>query len=220
MPYKAQASSINLQNIITLTNQEREKQGLNGLTINNILTSAAQAKAQDMISRGYFEHTGPDGKQPWDWIKNAGYNYTYAGENLAIDFENAEDVVKAWMASSSHRDNIIDSNYTDIGIGIAQGEYKERQSIIIVQMFGAPLGLSAGSGEDSVKKAIDNNENRESLIMFLRQKSKLFVNIFKNTLFNKFSQKKGNDIFFSKKEEGNSLFTLQTIFTGILNFAF
>lgn len=228
MPHRAHASSINLQNIVKLTNYEREKLGLSTLTINNILTSAAQAKAQDMISGDYFEHTGPDGRQPWDWIKNAGYSYIFAGENLAIDFRNAEDVMKAWMKSETHKDNIIDSNYSEIGIGVAQGNYKGRQSIIVVQMFGTPdeKTKSQSNSEDN-SQLVNETQNSENLITFLRKKSKLFVNVFKNSLFNKFypesfsfAQDKENNLFFGKEEKENSLFRLQAIFTGLLDFVF
>ncbi len=218
LPRKVQASSINSQNIIDFTNSEREKNGLDTLSISNILASAAQEKAQDMISRGYFEHTGPDGKKPWDWIKNAGYSYIYAGENLAIDFRSAEGVVKAWMESEAHKDNIIDSDYKEIGIGVAQGDYKGKNSIIVVQMFGSPDNKVKSQNSSSDNSQLVQNSS-ENIVSFLKKRSSLFVNVFKNSLLNNLPKEKENNILFGS-EEGNSLLTIQAVFTGIMGFVF
>jgi hypothetical protein len=108
-----------------------------------MLDAAAQAKADDMAAKGYFSHTGPDGKEPWAWIKEAGYSYQYAGENLAVRFTDSADVVNAWMASPTHRANIVKPAYTEIGVGIAQGEFQGQPATYVVQYFGAPRGAPA-----------------------------------------------------------------------------
>jgi hypothetical protein len=130
------ASNITQTNIITLTNQERSAVGLNTLTPNAKLAAAAQAKAENMFQEQYWDHFGPNGETPWQFITAAGYNYVYAGENLAKGFRTAEGVVEAWMASPTHRDNILSANYKDIGVAIMTGELLGTETTLVVQMFG------------------------------------------------------------------------------------
>ncbi|MBI2099860.1 MAG: CAP domain-containing protein [Candidatus Vogelbacteria bacterium] len=124
--------------LVSLTNQRREAARLPNLEVSPILTAAAQQKAADMAARGYFSHQDPSGAPPWDWLRRAGYTYDFAGENLAINFIDSADVVRAWMESPTHRDNIIRSTYTQIGIGVANGYYQGRPSMFVVQFFGRP----------------------------------------------------------------------------------
>lgn len=130
------SSAITPVNIISLTNESRQSQGLSELTENSLLDTAAQSKADDMLTKGYFSHNTPDGKTPWDFITTAGYNYITAGENLAVNFSEAENVEVAWMNSPGHRANILNKNYQEIGIGISQGQYQGHSAIFVVQMFG------------------------------------------------------------------------------------
>ena len=130
------ASNITPANIISLTNQERSAAGLNTLSTNSKLAAAAQAKAQNMFDEQYWDHYGPNGETPWQFITGAGYNYVYAGENLAKGFRTAEGVVEAWMASPTHRDNIVSRNYKDIGVAVMTGELLGKETILVVQMFG------------------------------------------------------------------------------------
>jgi hypothetical protein len=122
-----------------LTNQEREAQNLPALTVNPLLNEAAQMKANDMAANSYFAHTSPDGKTPWYWLQQAGYDYQYAGENLAINFSDSKDVTNAWMASPEHKANIVGGNYTEIGTAVASGMYQGYQTIFVVQDFANPL---------------------------------------------------------------------------------
>lgn len=80
-----------------LTNEARTDEQLAALTDSPVLAKGAQMKADDMAQKGYFSHTGPDGSQPWKWFAAAGYTYQYAGENLAVNFSESEDVVNAWL---------------------------------------------------------------------------------------------------------------------------
>lgn len=128
--------------VIALTNTERSQHNAGALTENPLLTQAAQAKAEDMAAKGYFAHVGPDGTEPWVWIKSAGYRYQYAGENLAVKFTDSHEVVSAWMASPTHRANILKPQYTEIGIGIAQGSFRGEPATFVVQYFGAPRGVA------------------------------------------------------------------------------
>lgn len=125
--------------MVNLTNQAREEKGLVALVVSQELTIAAEAKAGDMFQFQYFEHNSPSGITPWDWIKSAGYDYRYAGENLAIDFITASGAHQALMASDSHRENILNQNYTEIGVAARKGIFEESESSIIVMEFGAPL---------------------------------------------------------------------------------
>ncbi len=130
--------------LVSLTNNARADAHLSPLAENSELTIAAQAKANDMAARGYFAHTGPEGKLAWDWMHEAGYDYAYAGENLAAHFYNSDEVVQAWLDSPTHRANVMRSNFSDIGIGIARGTYQGQDTIFVVQLFGtskAELGI-------------------------------------------------------------------------------
>ncbi|MEX2028945.1 MAG: CAP domain-containing protein, partial [Candidatus Paceibacterota bacterium] len=116
-----------------LTNEERQAQNLQTLTVNPILNQAAEMKANDMVTYGYFAHVSPDGKTPWYWLEQVGYQYQYAGENLAVDFSDSKDVTNAWMASPSHRENIVKGNYTEMGTGVAYGVFQGRTTIFVAQ---------------------------------------------------------------------------------------
>ena len=124
--------------VTTLTNEERTAGQLMALSPNPLLAQAAQAAASDMAANGYFAHVSPSGKDPWYWLSQAGYRYQYAGENLAVNFNDSEQVVSAWMNSPSHRANILDIHYTEIGIGMAAGMYQGAPAVFIVQFFAAP----------------------------------------------------------------------------------
>lgn len=133
---QALASSITSSNIVALTNQERNSLGLNTLNTNAQLSAAALAKANDMFEKQYWDHFGPNGETPWQFIRAAGYNYVYAGENLAKGFQTAEGVHEAWMASPTHKANIVSPNYKDIGVAVVEGVLLGKQTILVVQMFG------------------------------------------------------------------------------------
>lgn len=124
--------------IISLTNAERAHSSAPLLVEDAQLARAAQAKAEDMAAKGYFAHMGPDGQEPWSWILGAGYDYRFAGENLAVRFVDSSDVVDAWMDSPSHRANIVKPAYRAIGVGVAQGFYEGQPATYVVQYFAAP----------------------------------------------------------------------------------
>jgi hypothetical protein len=135
----ADASAITTSTVISLANQARVEGGLAALTPNSLLTSAAQAKANDMLAKQYFAHNTPSGDTPWTFIKATGYSYLTAGENLAIDFTEAESVQTAWMNSPGHRANIMNKAFQEIGIGISKGTFNGHETTIVVQMFGTPI---------------------------------------------------------------------------------
>lgn len=124
--------------LIALTNQDRAAGGILGVTEDSLLGAAAQAKADDMAAHGYFSHVSPDGKTPWYWLNQAGYSYSYAGENLAVNFTDSKNVEMAWMESPTHRANIEKPQYTKVGIGVANGIYDGAETTFVVQFFATP----------------------------------------------------------------------------------
>ena len=112
------ASDIFVEEIVETTNAYRQENGLSELRFDPTLSQAAQQKAEDMFADGYWAHVAPDGTQPWFFITKAGYDYIYAGENLAKDFQESDSVVVAWMESPSHRQNILNEKFKDIGIAV------------------------------------------------------------------------------------------------------
>lgn len=129
--------------LVDLANQDRTLESLGGLKINPTLEKAALLKAQDMASKGYFAHKSPDGKTPWYWFKEAGYEFAYAGENLAVNFSDSVDVNQAWMNSPGHRRNIMNGNFTEVGIATAEGTFEGRPTVFVVQLFGKPARAAA-----------------------------------------------------------------------------
>ena len=127
----------------TLTNDERAEQNLPELRENEVLNKAAQLKAEDMAAKSYFAHTSPEGLTPWHWLSVAGYSYSYAGENLAVNFVDSEDVTEAWMNSPTHKANIIHGAYTEVGTGVARGVYKGHDTIFVAQVYGRPRVVAA-----------------------------------------------------------------------------
>ncbi len=136
------SSNIDQKKLINLTNIERAKKGLPVLVENEALDKAAQLKAENMFAENYWAHFAPSGKTPWDFILGAGYRFTFAGENLAKNFYSSDEVVTAWMNSPTHRDNLLNSNYKDIGIAVAEGVLNGQQTTLVVQEFGTTAILA------------------------------------------------------------------------------
>lgn len=124
--------------LIFETNQERAEKQIPELKENPTLTKAAQLKANSMAEKGYFSHTDPEGNSPWYYLNLAGYKYEFAGENLAVNFVESKEVHKAWMNSATHKANIIQPKFTEIGIATAEGVYKGKKAVFVVQFFGTP----------------------------------------------------------------------------------
>lgn len=125
--------------LVTLANEDRAAEGLNQLTTNPVLEDAARMKAEHMAENGYFAHVSPDGLDPWYWFYRAGYQFVDAGENLAVNFSDSDDVNQAWLDSPGHRANIMNGKFTEIGIAAAKGMYKGKKTIFVVQLFGTPM---------------------------------------------------------------------------------
>ncbi len=143
-PSPAEFSTITANRILELTNRARGEYNLPTLKMSDVLNQAAQKKAQDMILNDYFAHNSPQGASPWHWFKEVGYNYTYAGENLAMNFVDAENALRAWLDSPSHRDNLLGKNYDDIGVAVVLGKINGQETTLVVQLFGTSFARVAG----------------------------------------------------------------------------
>lgn len=116
--------------VVDLTNAERAKEGLKPLEMHSPLMEVAQAKSEDMAKNNYFSHTSPTYGSPFDQIKSAGISYRSAGENIAQGQRTPQQVVQAWMESPGHRQNIMNANYTHIGVGFVENGYYWTQQFI------------------------------------------------------------------------------------------
>ena len=141
------ASEINPGKVIQLVNIAREKEGLAPLSQSEALSKVANDKLNDMIENSYFAHTSPKGKTPWHWFERENYDYQFAGENLAINFTSAEEQQTAWMKSPTHRKNILNADYKEIGVAFGAGEIDGEMSLITVQEFGSRAMVAGASKE-------------------------------------------------------------------------
>ena len=137
------------KNIITLTNTKRAENTMGPLAENSKLDEAAKQKLNDMLASNYWEHVAPSGLQAWDFMKKAGYTYQFAGENLAKGYHDSASTVNAWMDSQTHKDNLLNKNYTEIGVATGNGKLDGKPVTLVVQLFGKPqLGTVANLSTD------------------------------------------------------------------------
>jgi hypothetical protein len=130
-------------NLLSETNVARKDNNLPPLALNSELSTAAREKAQNMLDVGYWSHNAPNGTTPWTWITNAGYNYRVAGENLARDFDTADEIMKAWLESPKHRANIMDAQYQEVGFAAVDGTMGGRKTTLVVAMYARPMSAVA-----------------------------------------------------------------------------
>lgn len=133
-------SSVNIDEVVRLTNERRLAAGLTPLTYNESLADAARRKANNMLTENYWAHNSPSGISPWYWFGQAGYSYIHAGENLAKDFGSTDRMMSAWMDSPTHRDNILSSQYQEIGLAVVPGTLLGQETVLVVQLFGTRQG--------------------------------------------------------------------------------
>jgi hypothetical protein len=133
------SSEITITKVFDQTNVQRQKYHLGALKYNKTLSESAKKKAQDMFANNYWSHNSPKGKVPWDFFHEAGYDYSVAGENLAKDFYDTESLMRAWMNSPTHKENIISSKYQEIGVAVVDGVLNGVKTTLVVQHFGTPL---------------------------------------------------------------------------------
>ncbi len=124
--------------IVSLLNEQRMGEEITILSPNSKLNEAAALKAQDMLEKDYFAHESPDGVMAWDFIEQVGYEYSVAGENLAIGFLDSQEVHQAWNNSPLHKRNLLDPRFRDIGVAVTTGEFKGKETTVVVQIFAQP----------------------------------------------------------------------------------
>ncbi len=139
------ASAVSDIVLVTLTNNQRAANGLQPLSWNGSLSQSAALKAQDMCIKDYWAHDSPDGLTPWAFMDRAGYPYATAGENLAKNYATDEGVITGWMNSPGHRENILKTSFTDIGIASVQCVMQGVQTTLVVAHYGS-------TGRQSVAK--------------------------------------------------------------------
>jgi len=137
----ASNSRLNSTTVFNLTNQERLTFGLKPLERDPALDQAARIKLDDMFENQYFDHFAPDGTMGAGEVSQlAGYEYLLVGENLAWGgFRDSRHLVESWMNSPGHRDNILKTDFKEIGLAVGRGEYQGRTSWMAVQIFARPL---------------------------------------------------------------------------------
>jgi hypothetical protein len=156
-PYNIFFADITKTALENSANQTRQSAGLPVLVENQKLDNAAQMKAENMLQNNYFSHTSPTGLTPWFWFLQAGYNYKYAGENLAIGFYDSDEVYQAWLNSPAHKANILNPNYKEVGTAILQG-FGQNNAIVVVQEFGSQQPLKPVATQPKANPVAKTNE--------------------------------------------------------------
>lgn len=151
-------SDITIGELLDKTNVERTNQGLPALSLSNALDKAAYLKAQDMFANDYWAHTSPSGVSPWKWLGDVAYNYSVAGENLAKNYPTSQATVDAWMASPSHKDNVLGEKYTEVGFAVVDGTLNSEPTTLVVAYYGTPA--------PAVASATDVNEPAPAALTF------------------------------------------------------
>lgn len=145
------SANISTDDLLRITNERRQEAGQAPLVISKELSDAAFRKAQDMLAKNYWAHNSPDGVTPWVHFKAAGYDYLYAGENLARGYTTAPDVVQAWMDSKmGHRENMLSGNYKEVGFAVVTGSLTGDETVLVVEMLG-----SKNDAEENVTADVD-----------------------------------------------------------------
>lgn len=147
------SSNISVSELIENTNKQREKAGLNNLAINPKLNEAALLKAQDMFENNYWAHNSPTGVTPWKWLSDVSYTYDVAGENLAKNFPTAVATVDAWMASPSHKANILDARYQEVGFAVVDGVIDGKTNTIVVAYYGRSADVASANNTPVLNSA-------------------------------------------------------------------
>lgn len=191
------AESLEPNKIIEFTNQNRKSENLVRLAKNEKLTETAEAKIIDMFTNQYFEHVSPiDQKDVTFFTGETGYNYILVGENLALgDFENEQELVDGWMASPGHRENIMNKNYTQIGVAAKKGNFDDRDTWLAVQIFGKPSS-DCSSPLASLKLEIEQKQKEYEKIDELNNQVKILQDEGKSLI------EQGN----TKIEKGNKIY--------------
>ena len=157
---ESEQSFLTKEGVIEWTNLQRKNNGLSPLKENLKLDLSAEIKVEDMFQNQYFAHESPEGEGVGDLAVTVGYDFIVIGENLALgNFENDEVLVRAWMDSPGHRENILNKNYQEIGVAVIKGTYEGRITWLAVQHFGFPVS-SCPQPEEELKTQIEENQSQ------------------------------------------------------------
>lgn len=174
-----QAASISHTDIFTLTNNERTERRVGTLTYNDTLEAVARKKLIDLVVRGYFAHESPTGEHASDIAKEEGYNYLVIGENLAAGtFGSSQDLVKAWMNSPGHRENMLNKGYQEIGVAVAQvsfapAPFNGRRVWVAVQEFGTQKSACGSVDQTVYDRILESIHTLTSLQATIEEKRPL-----------------------------------------------
>ena len=167
-PYQAKMNEFFTDQLLSLINKDRMSQGEEILKFNPVLNYSAKKKAEDLVKKHYFAHVSPDGKKPWDWINRDDYRYLLVGENLAMNFSTPESVHKALMLSPSHKKNILNERYRDIGLAVLDGQIDGKDTTVLVELFSVKKDddfksktLLASKNEINTKASISVSKKKE-----------------------------------------------------------
>ncbi len=156
------ATEMSSASLLDETNRQRQVNNAGTLELNEQLQAAARAKAEDMAERNYWSHETPDGDQPWKFIEESGYQYIKAGENLAYGFMSSSQTVNGWMNSESHRENMLDPAFTEVGFGYvnAVGFQNSNEETIVVALYAQPLEPNASQppAETGSQSTLEDSE--------------------------------------------------------------
>lgn len=163
-PFSQVDYSLDSEEIVRETNQQRIVLGLTPLSSNPVLAEVSKNKVRDMFEHNYFEHISPEGTSVGEIAEQFDYHYAVIGENLALgNYAGAKDIVKAWMESPGHKENIVSPHYTEIGVYAEEGVYRGQNVWIAVQTFARPLS-DCPEIDQALERLIATNKNRISQI--------------------------------------------------------
>lgn len=174
------ATEVSAEGLLEATNTQRERDGAKPLMLNDALTEAAQKKAEDMAQRNYWSHETPDGEAPWIFIDSTGYQYSKAGENLAYGFMSSDQTITGWMNSDSHRENMLDSSFTEVGFGYVNAvNYQDSdKETIVVALYALPATIPTitmtvpnDSSQESTPSDTDNDKNNTAPVVVASQEN-------------------------------------------------
>lgn len=154
-----ESANVSMSALLNETNAARQQHDLADVNLSQKLNQAAYLKATDMFEKQYWGHDAPDGTKPWKWLIDVDYGYSKAGENLAKNFYTAEAVNAAWMNSSEHRKNILESEYTEVGFAVASGMLDGKATTIVVALYGRPTGTGVVAASAAVESAQSGSLN-------------------------------------------------------------
>jgi uncharacterized protein YkwD len=125
--------------LLVMTNQTRQELCLPPVQFNESLNRAALMRGTDIVTQGYWSHVSPTGNRAWPFIQESGYKYNWTGENLARGFTDAQSIYNAWINSPTHKANLSNPAYRDMGIAIVRGTQDGKPSYYVIQLFGSPI---------------------------------------------------------------------------------